>query len=369
LILAGALLSACSPGHDSPPAPSDRAENFTLPPEQRAKIQLTTVVPVVFRRSIETTGTVTFDGDQATDVLAPISGPVSRLLVSLGDRVRKGQALATVASPDFAAAVSAFRKSEAAARNARRIADMDEKLFANDALSRRELDQAQTDADSAEADCDAAILQLRSLGVDEKSLSAIRRGEAVSSSESAIRAPISGTVVERRITPGQLLQAGATPCFTVADLSKVWVMASVFESDLPFVDKGAEADVLAASSSPPVRGNVDSVAALVDPATRAVAVRIVAPNPHDDLKKDMYVRVRIHSTRESRGLLAPASAILRDEENLPFVYLARSDGSFARTSVKLGSRVGDRYEITGGLSSGDRVVAEGALFMQFAQNQ
>jgi cobalt-zinc-cadmium efflux system membrane fusion protein len=108
---------------------------------------------------------------------------------------------------------------------------------------------------------------------------------------------------------------------------------------------------------------------LVNPDTRSVLVRVVVENPNGFLKKQMYVRVRIQARQESTGLLAPVSAILRDDENLPYVYLIQPDGSFARRHVTLGYRAGDRYEISDGLQAGDQMVIEGALFLQFLQNQ
>ena len=99
---------------------------------------------------------------------------------------------------------------------------------------------------------------------------------------------------------------------------------------------------------------MDNISALVDPDTRSVLVRVVVENPGDFLKKQMYVRVRIQARQESTGLLVPVSAILRDDENLPFVYVVQSDGSFARRHVTLGYRAGDQYDIPAGLKAGDR---------------
>jgi len=352
-------------------APGNTAAEITLDPAQRQKIRLVQVAEAPFRRTIETTGTVAFNQDRSTQVLAPISGPVSRLIVGLGSRVGRGEALATVASPDFAADVSALRKAEATARNARRVATLDEQLWKNDAIARRDMEQAETDAVAAEADRDSALQQLRALGVDDKAIHDIQENRPVVFPGGVIRSPIAGTVVEKLITPGQLLQAGTTPCFTVADLSTVWVMANLFEADLPFVAAGAPAQVLtgAGPSSGPISGKVDYISALVDPTTRAIAVRIVAPNPNGVLKRDLYVRVAIQASRESRGLLVPVSAVLRNDENLPFVFVADARGAFARRRVQLGSREADRQEITSGLSAGETVVAEGGLFLQFAENQ
>jgi membrane fusion protein, heavy metal efflux system len=321
-----------------------------------------------FHRSIEATGTVAFDQNRSTQVLSPISGPVSRLLVEVGRHVGRDEALAVVSSPDFAAAVSALRKAEATARNARRVAELDKQLFKNDAIARRDLEQAETDAVGAEADRDAALQQLRSLGVNGQTLDDIQQNRPVANPGGIIRSPLAGTVVEKLISPGQLLQAGATACFTVADLSSVWVIANVFEADLPFVKIGDSAEVLTGGGGAPISGKVSYIAALVDPNTRAIAVRLDVPNSGEALKRDMYVRVVIHSKSESEGLLVPVSAVLRDEENLPFVFVAKPDGTFARQGVQIGSRIGDHQEITSGLTAGQSVVVEGGLFLSTVEH-
>jgi cobalt-zinc-cadmium efflux system membrane fusion protein len=293
--------------------------------------------------------------------------------VQPGASVSRGASLATVSSPDFAAAIGDYRKAVSTATNLQRIADQDVQLFKTDALSRRDLEQAQTDADAAVADRESALEQIRALGIDP-SLVEGGAGSGAASSASipgVIRAPISGTVVERLITPGQLLQAGSTPAFTIADLSTVWVMANVFESDLASVHKGERVTVTGDVSSTPFEGTVDYVGALVDPSTRATSVRVLVRNRNDLLKRDMYVNVSIQGDRPRDGLLIPTDAVLRDDENLPFVFVASGQApktQYARRRVVLGSRVGDKYEITSGLRVGDQVVAQGALFLQFAES-
>ena len=369
-VIGGLLLAAVARAEGAEPAHvrAAVASNIVLTAAQRQKLHTATIQPSAFRRTIETTGTVGFDNDQATTVLSPISGPVSRLMVSLGAKVKAGDVLATVASPDFATAISTYRKAVATAKNARRIAELAEQLSHNN-LSRKEVEQAQTDAANAEADREAALEELHSLGVDAATIQAIQENRPLLNLTGDIRSPLAGTVVEKLITPGQLLQEATTPCFTVADLSQVWVMANLFESDLPAVEEGDPAEIVTSASITNLPGTVDYISAIVDPSTRAIGVRVVAKNPKDILKKQMYVRVLIHSRREQTGLLAPVSAVLRDDENLPFVYLANAESSFSRRRITLGSRVGDRYETTAGLAAGDQVVVEGGLFLQFIQSQ
>ncbi len=362
--------TGCSPKVDpNAQTSSVTASNVILSAAQREKIQLYTVAPAKFHKTTETTGTVDFDNDQSTSVLAPFGGPVSRLVVSLGDKVKAGDPLAEVDSPDFAAAISAYRKALATAQTLRRVADMDKDLIQHNGVARREAEQAQTDAANAEADRDAALQTLVSLNIDPQVIKDLQAGRPVSRPSGTIRSPIAGTVVEKLITPGELLTAGTTPCFTVADLSRVWVMTQIFGADLASVSVGDHAEVVSGIATNEFSGTVDNISALVNPDTRSVLVRVVVENPGDFLKKQMYVRVRIQAQQESTGLLVPVSAILRDDENLPFVYVAQPDGSFARRHVTLGYRTGDQYDIPDGLQSGDQIVIDGGFFVQFMQNQ
>lgn len=373
LLFCAVLLSACgdSPGDAAMDTTAVRSDSLRLvvTPAQRQRLDLIAVESTSYRPVIEVTGTVAFDGDQATTVLSPVSGPVTRVLVQPGDRVTRGQPLAYVTSPDFAAAVADFRKAAATERNLNRIAKLDSALFANDALARRDLEQAETDALAAHADREAALAQLRALGVDQATLARLDAGQDVSVVEAAIRAPLAGTVVERLVSPGQLLEAGATSAFTVANLSRMWVMASVFESDLPSVRAGDAALVALTNLPDTMIGRVDNIAAEVDPETRATSVRIVVANPGNLLKKDMYVRVTLRSRRQRAGMLVPVSAVLRDDDNRPIVYVAADSLGFERRSITLGTRQDSTYEVTDGLQPGDRVVAEGGLFLQFAESQ
>src|SRR6478672_13364141 len=366
--LAVFLLAGCSSSPDEGSA-TPALPNVRLTKAQRSHIQIYTVVPVGYRQKIEAPGTVDFDNDQATSVVSPFTGPVTRIFVALGQHVGKGQPLAAVASADVANAVAAYRKAAVTSANARRVANADRDLAAHNGISEREAAQAQTDAASAEADRAAALQSLISLGVDRGTIARASAGNPTAGFSGIIRAPVSGTVVDKQVTPGQLLQAGSSPAFTVADLSQVWVLAQVAPSDLSQVGSHDSAMINPGNGTGPFRGTVENIGASVDPNTRAIVARIVAPNPGDLLKKQMYVDVSIESGRVSTGLLVPSSAVLRDDENLPFIYIALPDGSFARRRVTLGYRDSQHYDVTSGVASGDRIVANGALFLQFMQSQ
>ena len=339
-LLALALLAACSSSSDQENNGTPAVANVRLTKAQLAHIQLYTVVPVGYRETVEAPATVDFDNDQATAVVSPFTGPVTQILVALGQPVAKGQPLALVQSADYATAVGAYRKAAVTAANARRLANTDRDLAAHNSISQREAAQAQTDAASAEADRDAALQALMSMGVDRGTIARAVAGSPMVGSVAVIRAPVSGIVADKQITPGQLLQSGSTAAFTVANLSQVWVLAQIAPSDLSSVHVGDAAQIDPRNGTGPFHGTVQNISPSVDPNTRAVVARIAAPNPGDLLKKQMYVHVAIQSGRISTGLLVPVSAVLRDDENLPFVYVALADD--AHTEHKRFMIPGDR---------------------------
>jgi cobalt-zinc-cadmium efflux system membrane fusion protein len=362
------LLGACGPA-DHPAAdtvPPDSV-GVVLDSAQATHVRTAPAESISFHPTIEATGTVLFNGERSTAVVSPISGPVSRLAVSLGREVHPGQVLATVTSADFAAAIADFRKADAAWQNASRIAELNEKLLATGALPRAERDQSASDLVEATADRAASLAALAAVGLDDSTLATIDDGRVPPDLAPAIRAPIAGTVVERLITPGQLLEAGATPAFTIADLGSMWVDASVFAGDVARVRVGDSARVTSDALSDTLTGAVTYVGALVDPTTRATAVRILVPNRGRLLRQNMLVHVTITSATSRSGVLVPVSAVLRDDENLPYLFVAQGEGRrFDRRRITLGERVGDRYEVVSGLHRGEPVVTEGGLYLSEA---
>ena len=146
-------------------------------------------------------------------------------------------------------------------------------------------------------------------------------------------------------------------------------MGNVFESMIGSVFRGDPVTITTDVSSDSFPGRVDNVGALVDPASKATEVRIVVPNPKRILKQNMLVHVSIRSSKPRQGIVIPVSAVLRDDDNLPFVYLDVGGNHYNRRRITLGNRAGDLYEVTDGLKAGDTVVTQGALFLQEAGSQ
>lgn len=370
MLAAVTLVAGCSSKSDNPAqANSGKPANVTLTQAQRKHIHIVSVAPTHYRTRVTSAGTVDFDRNHATSVLAPFSGPVTQLLVTLGQHVTQGQPLAQVDSPDFAAAVGAYRKALVVKHATDAVAARDRDLYAHQAISQRENAQAQADAVGADGDVVAARQALVALHMDAKTIADVRAGKTAAHGQGVIRAPIAGTVVQKSIAPGQTLAAGSTQCFTIADTSKMWVMAQVFGTDVSQVQTGDLASIDTGDGDKPLTGTVTNVGSVVDPDTRSVSARVRLDNPHGVLKKGMYVQVSIQSHDEHKGLLIPVGAVLRDDEDLPFVYVVASDGGYAQRPVTLGQRVGDRFVISKGLHAGDKVVVDGSIFLRFIQTQ
>lgn len=364
-----ALLSGCSSGRQTAPhIAADTPHNVTLTKAQQQFIRIITVEPGQYHTTLTTPAVVDFDRNHATAVLAPFSGAVTKVLVTQGQTVKEGQALALVDSPDYASAAGAYRKALLSARAADAVASNDQAMFAQQAISARENAQAQAEAASADAERATAFEKLVALHVDKNTIAAIRAGTSVASAQAVIRAPIAGTVVAKSIVPGQTIAADATPCFTIADLSTMWVVAHLFGDDISKVRTGDTA-MVDAGNGIMIPGRVTRLGSVVDPDTRSVNARISVANPHGALKKQMYVTARIRSHDNDKGLLIPVSALLRDDENLPFVYVQTPGDDFERHRLTLGPRVGDRLVVRKGLHAGDKVVVDGSIFLRFIENQ
>lgn len=347
--------------YSSNTAKGDTAELFTVPQDQMAHVQVVTVEKSRLPRVLRLTGAVAYNAFKTTPVFSAVGGPVMEILAEPGQNVRSGQTLLTVRSPDYSAARSAYMKalsaSELSNKNYQRATD----LYAHHAIAERDLQQAESDNAQAQADLQSSEDALRALGL--KDLDAVKKATKATS-EIPVLAPVSGQVVERLVGPGQLLQAGGTQCFTISDMSSVWVLVNVYQNDLAYVHSGDPVDITTDAYPGTFHGRISYIAPALDPNTRTVQARIVTENPGDKLKKDMYVNATVQAGAVKDALTVPDAAVLHDSENLPFVYLV-SGNEFARRQVQTGESLNGRTLIEGGLKEGERVAADGSLFLQF----
>jgi RND family efflux transporter MFP subunit len=237
-------------------------------------------------------------------------------------------------------------------------------LFSHHAIAEKDLLAAESAEVQARADVTAAEAALKVMGIDD--LDGLAK--APPSFEVPVRAPIGGEVVEQDVAAGQLAQAGSTQCFMISDISTVWVLVNVYQKDLPYVRVGDAVTIQTDSYADTFHGRISYIAAALDPTTRTLQARIETSNPGGKLKRDMYVVATVNAGVVKDALAVPDAAVLRDTENQPFVYTQFSPQQFGRRQVTLGESQDGSTEITAGLKPGDRVIADGSLFLQFANS-
>ena len=343
---------------------SETPELFTIPPNQMSHVQVVTVEPVKLPRVLRLTGAVSYNAFNTVPVITQVGGPVSRILVVPGERVKKGQSLLEVSSPDYSLLYAAYLK----ARDTFRVADKNyaraQDLYQHHAIAERDLLQAESDRIQAQADLNAALLGLKILGIAKPE----DLEKAPSSAEIPLLAPIGGEVVERDVAPGQLLQAGATQAFIISDMSSVWVLANVYQGDMAAVHVGDQVTVQTDSYPDKFQGKISFMSPALDPTTRTLQARIVVENPGEKLKNNMYVTATVNAGVAQNAIAVPDASVLRDDENQPFVYVATGSNQFGRRALEIGQSESGKTQILKGLNSGDKVVGDGSLFLQFANS-
>jgi cobalt-zinc-cadmium efflux system membrane fusion protein len=341
---------------------------FTVSKQQLTHLKITPVRKTTWSTVVRTTGTVDWDADLTTQAITQVNGPISRILVDMGARVKAGDPLLYVASPDVANAISAYKKARNREDLTRRVMERSKELLDRGAIAVRDFEGTQADYNDAVTDVQNSLQALKIFEITQAEIDQAQRQGVPISPELAVRSPIAGVIVQKLVSPGQFIQAGTTVCFMISDVSKVWVQGHIFDRDLPAVRVGDVVEQSNPSMAQTFRGVVAYIGAMVDPATRTTPVRIVTENPRGLLKKDMFVDAAIHTRTRKDILAVPVSAVLHDEQNEPFVYVERESGKFAQRQVKVGAQQDGLVEIVSGLSAGDPVVSEGSVFLQFANS-
>jgi cobalt-zinc-cadmium efflux system membrane fusion protein len=350
--------------YSSQASKSATPELFTIPEGQMSHVQVVTVQPQKLTRTLRLTGSVEYNAFKTTPVITQVGGPVSRILVVPGQHVREGEPMLDVTSPDYSQLLDTYLK----ARDTFRVADKNyeraQDLYQHKAIAERDLLQAESDRNQAQADLNASEQGMKILGIKNPD----DLVKAPSSAEIPVIAPIGGEVVERLVSPGQVMQAGQTQAFTISDMSTVWVLANVYQNDLAYVKMGDDVAVQTDAYPDTFHGRISYISAALDPNTRTLQARIVVDNPGERLKKDMYCTVTVTAGAIQKAIAVPDASVLRDDENEPFVYIENGQGQFGRRSVEIGESQNGQTQVLSGLSAGDKVVGDGSLFLQFANS-
>lgn len=356
------------------------AQNFTPTPSEWATLTIEPVKAKTFRAEYVTEGKVAVDEDRSTPVFSPYAGRVTKLLAKPGEVLKQGQPLFTIeaadtvqAQNDFIAAMSSQNK----AKSAIDLADIQFKrakdLYEGHAIPLKDYQQAEAtqvqalnDMRSSATALEAARNKLRILGFTDETIKAFQ-DKGVINPEVTIYSPIAGTVVQRKIGPGQYVNSGASdPVFVVGDLSTVWLTAFVRESDAAAVCIGQDITVnVMALPGRPLTAKVNYVAAAIDPNTRRLLVRTTIDNKDGLLKPEMFANVTIYSSGDRAAPAVPKQALIYEADKVR-LWVAREDKSVELREIKIGLINGNLVEVTSNLKPGEQVVTKGSLFIDRA---
>jgi cobalt-zinc-cadmium efflux system membrane fusion protein len=349
-------------------------------PAEWASLTIQPVAERGFRAEHVTEGKIAIDEDRSTPVFSPYAGRVTRLLAKPGDSVVKGQPLFVIeaadnvqAQNDFIAAMTAMNKAKSALDLAQLQGQRAKDLFEGKAVplkdyqqSQATLIQAQNDMRSSETALQAARNKLRLLGLTDEDIATFQEKGRINP-EITIFAPIAGTVVQRKIGPGQYVNAGASdPVYVIGDLSTVWLTAFVRESDCANVAIGQDVtfNVLALPGRS-LTARINYVATAIDPATRRLLVRATIDNKNATLKPEMFANVTIYSAGDRPAVGVPKQALIYEGDQVR-IWVAHTDKTIELRQIKPGLTNGDLVEVVGNLKPGEQIVTKGALFIDRA---
>lgn len=338
------------------------------------------VVEQTFRSEHVTEGKIAIDEDRATPIFSPYSGRVTKLFVKPGDKVERGQPLlmveatdAVAAQNDYIAASTALNKARSAL-NLAQIADKRQRdLFEGKAAPLKEvqnaraaLDAAENDLQSSQVALEAARNRLHILGKTDQEITEFQTKGHIDAA-TPIYAPIAGTVVQRKIGPGQYISNGSgDPVFVIGDLSSVWLVAYVREGDATAVSAGQDVTfTVPANRGEIYSGKLDYVSAVLDSTSHRLLVRAKIDNPDGRLKPEMFANVSIFAESNGQSVAVPREALIY-EGSVIRVWVARDDHSIELRHIKTGLINGRMIQVTDGLASGDRVITKGSLFIDRA---
>ncbi|CAG9168451.1 efflux RND transporter periplasmic adaptor subunit [Cupriavidus respiraculi] len=363
VFLAVAGVAGCS----DEPVPTVEAAKLppgTVKPEPNLQ-QTLKVAPVStspFSEVLHVAGRIDFDEQRVARIGASVTGRVTDLYAILGQEVKAGQVLARLHSSELGAAQMAFLKAEAQSTLQSRNAERARQLFDADVIGRGELQRRESEYAIASAEMRAYRDQLRVLGMSPAAISKLAKTGSIDS-YSPVHASVSGTVVERNVAHGQVVQP-ADALYTVADLSRVWVVAEVPEQQAAMVAEGQTVDIDVPSlgaGNGRIAGKLIYVGRTVNPESRTVLVRTELDNRDGRLKPAMLASMLIASKPVDQ-LVVPASAVVRDG-NDEQVYVEQPDGYYRAVKVKLGAESDGMRVVQSGVKAGDRIVVSGAFHL------
>jgi cobalt-zinc-cadmium efflux system membrane fusion protein len=360
-------LPGCSrtdePGSSSAATPAPRV-NPPAPNEVQSRIETAVVEISALKPALSLVGKVAYGEDRYSRISSPVQGRVLEVRAKLGEHVKAGDVLLAIDSPDITAAYSEFVKEASELEYASRAFELAKDLYETKALPKKDLKQAENDLIKARAEFRRTKERLLSLKVPASELEKPLAQQRITS-RFQLKSPLTGTVVERTVTPGQSIGGDYSQVlFTVADLDTVQVVADVYERDLDLVRVGQVATVaVEAYQGIGFPAVVAAIGDVVDPNTRTIKVRAWVNNEARKLKPEMFARLNIDVGDGTSFITVPKEAVL-EVDGKDYVYVAESEGHYVKHPVKVGTAAGDEVRILEGLNPGEKIVTKGAILLK-----
>jgi membrane fusion protein, heavy metal efflux system len=349
-------------------------------PAEWASLTVEPVAERVFRAEHITEGKIAVNEDSSTPVFSPYAGRVIKLLVKPSDKVERGQPLFIVEATDtvqglndFIAALSALKSARSKLNLAEIVEKRQNDLYQGKAVplkdwqqAQNDLNTAQNDLRSAETALEAAHNRLRILGRSEEQITSFEQTRQISA-DTPIYSPLAGTVVQRKVGPGQFINSGASdPVFVIGDLSTLWLLAFVRESEASDVAVGQEiAFSLLALPGSQYKARIDYVAPAIDPITRRLLVRATIDNKDGLLKPEMFANVTIFTGGDHPSVAVPKKALIYEGQHVR-LWVAHDDKTIELRDIETGLSNGDSVEVKTKLRPGEKIVTRGSLFIDRA---
>jgi cobalt-zinc-cadmium efflux system membrane fusion protein len=346
------------------PAPGSAADTVTLSDAQLELIEVGSVSERPFPLERETIGSIDFNEDMAAQVFPPYQGRIVQLFAKIGDNVRRGQALLSIESPDLIQADSNLIAAAGVLDLTTHALERARQLYEVQGIAEKDLQQAISDQQTAEGALKAARDAVAVFGKSQIEIGRMVKTRTIDP-YLVVPSPIAGLITARNAAPGDFVQPGNLPApYSVADISRVWLNASVTESDMPLVRKGQAIRVaVMAFPGREFEGDISTVGAAVDPQLHRGLVRAEIEDPKHELLPGMFASFVIVTGSPVSGLAIPLDGVVREGDGTMTVWFTTDRHRFTRRIVKIGLQHGGYDQIIEGARRGDQVVTKGAVFL------
>ena len=344
------------------PAADDQSVDLTE--KQAASLRIGPVASRDFVIQKTAVGTIDFNENLLVQVFSQYQGKILKAFYNIGDEVKAGDVLFTIDSPDLLQAESTLLAAAGVLDLQKKVLARVTNLLKSGGSAQKEVDQSTSDEQTAEGNFKAAKDAVRIFGKSDAEIDQIVNDRRLDSTL-VVRSPISGRVVVRNAAPGLLTQPGvAPPPFTVADLSTMWMLANVIETDAPAYRLGQQVEVTVPAYPDKVfKGHVTALGAMIDPNTHRQLVRSQIDDPEHLLRSGMFASFVIRIGDAARSLAVPAEGVVREGDGTMTVWSTKDNRHFVKRTVTIGLAQDGWTQILSGLSPGETVVQEGAVFL------